>query len=197
MEANSDIKGAFMRELAQFDYDFELLLNNEPATEDPLPLDPALFAEAALQELDEMPPAQNNKMPPAQNVEMPPPPTDQNVRTEEEATDFIDNFTSVYGYALVTKTSKRDPKDGEISVQYLHCDHGGIYTSKIKEEDQKRQTTTRCDNCPFAVVLCHSKDLSWHLEIQNSAHTHAPSPIHAHLSLHIRERQKLLNMITT
>jgi hypothetical protein len=48
MEANSDIEGAFMRELAQFEYDFELLPNNEPATEDPLPLDPALFAEAAL-----------------------------------------------------------------------------------------------------------------------------------------------------
>jgi hypothetical protein len=55
MEANSNIKGAFMRELAQFNYDFELLLNNEPAMEDPLPLDPALFAKAALQELDELP----------------------------------------------------------------------------------------------------------------------------------------------
>jgi hypothetical protein len=156
MEANSNIKGAFMRELAQFDYDFELLLNNKPATEDPLPLDPALFAKAALQELDKMPPAQNNKMPPAQNVKMPPPPTNQNVEippdqnfkmpppptnqifhTKEEATNFINNFTSMYGYALVTKTSKQDPKDGEISVRYLHYNHGGIYTSKIKEEDRK------------------------------------------------------------
>jgi hypothetical protein len=57
MEANSNIKGIFMRELAQFDYDFKLLLNNKPAMEDPLPLDPALFAEVALQELDELPPA--------------------------------------------------------------------------------------------------------------------------------------------
>jgi hypothetical protein len=60
-----------MRELAQFNYDFELLPNNKPAMEDPLPLNPALFAEATLQELD--------KMPPAQNVKMPPPPTDQNI----------------------------------------------------------------------------------------------------------------------
>jgi hypothetical protein len=102
----------------------------------------------------------------------------------------------VYEYALVTKTLKRDPKDGEISVWYLHYNHGGIYTSKIKEEDQKRQTTTWCDNYPFAAVLRRSKDLSWHLEIQNPAHTHAPSPIHAHPSLRIRERQKLLNTIT-
>jgi hypothetical protein len=108
MEANSNIKGAFMREHAQFNYDFKLLPNNEPATEDPLPLDPALFTEATLQELD--------KMPPAQNVEMPPPPTNQIFHTEEEATNFINDFTSVYEYALVTKTLKRDPKDGEISV---------------------------------------------------------------------------------
>jgi hypothetical protein len=193
MEANSDIKGAFIRKLAQFDYDFELLLNNKPATEDPLPLDPALFTKAALQELDKRPPAQNNKMPLAQNVKMPPPPTNQNVEippdqnfkmpppptdqifhTEEEATNFIDDFTSVYGYALVTKTLKQDPKDSEISVRYLRCDRGGIYTSKIKEEDWKQQTTTRCDNCPFTVVLCRSKDLSWHLEIWNSAYIHTP-----------------------
>jgi hypothetical protein len=95
MEANSNIKGAFMRELAQFDYDFKLLLNNEPAMEDPLPLDPALFAEATLQELDEMPLAQNVEMPPPptdqnieippdQNFKMPPPPTNQIFHTKEK-----------------------------------------------------------------------------------------------------------------
>jgi hypothetical protein len=47
----------------------------------------------------------------------------------------------VYGYALVTKTLKRDPKDGEISVWYFYYNHGGIYISKIKEEDWKWQTT--------------------------------------------------------
>jgi hypothetical protein len=124
----------------------------------------------------EMPPPptdQNVEIPPDQNFEMPPPPPDQIFRTEEEATDFIDDFTSVYGYALVTKTSKRDPKDAEISVRYLRCDRGGIYTPKIKEEDRKRQTTTRCDNCPFAVVLRRSKDLSGTLK-SGTLHTHTP-----------------------
>jgi hypothetical protein len=30
-----------------------------------------------------------------------PPPTNQIFRIKEEATDFINNFTSMYGYALV------------------------------------------------------------------------------------------------
>jgi hypothetical protein len=63
-----------------------------------------------------LPTNQNVEIPLDWNFEMPPPPTNQIFRTEEEATDFINDFTSVYGYALVIKILKRDLKDGKISV---------------------------------------------------------------------------------
>ncbi|KAL4865207.1 hypothetical protein BDV12DRAFT_175075 [Aspergillus spectabilis] len=47
-------------------------------------------------------------------ISMPPPPTDRTFSQENEAMDFINDFTGEHGYALTTKNSKLGGKDGPI-----------------------------------------------------------------------------------
>lgn len=122
--------------------------------------------------------------------EISPPPTDRTFQTADEAITFLRGFTSMHGYAVTTKRSKKDNKSGETIVIYLQCDRGGKYKSTVPDENRKRMRTTRRQDCPFDAVLRYSKVTStWSLNVRNPNHNHPPSPSSAHPAL---RRQELL-----
>ncbi|KAI9035747.1 transposase [Aspergillus affinis] len=139
--------------LVNFDYEYEVLLpngNNVDILEERItPLENALAPEIAFNLSSESPrelledpieqlPTNTDQDTFEDTFVSPlPPPTDRSFESDAAAREFLDNFTKQYGYALTTKILKRDPKDNEILVQYLHCDRSGTYKDRVREENRR------------------------------------------------------------
>jgi len=109
------------------------------------------------------------------NHNIPPPPVYLLYDTLKGALQSIQEFTTERGYAP-TKLRSKNGKDEEVNRMYLQCDRGKFCESRVQERNRRIFRDTRFIDCPFSVILVHSKDIgAWVFEICNSGYNHISS----------------------
>src|SRR5436305_13690307 len=78
----------------------------------------------------------------------------QRYATTEEAIQIIQRHGRQYGYAMVTRRSKKTKIDNsKVSVVYMECDRHTKSGSHGSKSGGLRETKTRQVGCPFKIRL--------------------------------------------